>query len=427
MDIEEKGKPSNYYFDACIVMIWLTALYSGILQYVLFKVPNGMLLLGIAVLLTFLLYHNANHFDFHRLLTKESRYMLVFMAYMLVIGFLFALDRKSHISQWVTCMEYLFLLVVISSMIKDTGTNTFHVLLFFKAVLLAAVFLWRPVYYAGNRYSISLEVNPNGLGMGFATGIWAVLYRQQEKKLNLIFSGALIVLFGYCIIMTGSRKSLIAAGLTIILWMVFCFLPSLKERGVLQGIFAIIILVILVVVITQEFLKTYENSEIASRMDNLLNETTEGKRSTMYREGFEMLEKNPLFGFGFQGFAYVYGLYSHATLVEIPVSGGIVGTIIYFIPYFISIKKSILLFRKTKNNHELISCHTRVKMILILWTVMMFYTTCIIHQYQIESFMLFGLIFGETAYIEHKIVCNSKIPEVKIPEKMQIGSKYIRV
>ena len=60
-------------------------------------------------------------------------------------------------------------------------------------------------------------------------------------------------------------------------------------------------------------------------------------------------------------------------------------------------------------------------MILVLWLVMAFYTICIIHPYQFDSGIYFGIIFGETAYLERKIAKNDKPTEIK-----QNRSKYIR-
>ena len=41
---------------------------------------------------------------------------------------------------------------------------------------------------------------------------------------------------------------------------------------------------------------------------------------------------------------------------------------------------------------------------LILWVAMLFYCSCIIHPYQFDSYFVFGIIFGQSAYIEKKIL-----------------------
>ena len=383
-------------------MIWITDLYSSIIQYKYFTIQNGMLFLGVAILLFYYLFNSEKPYSFREELAVESIYMLVFMAYMLSFGTIVSINKQAHLSQLLTSLEYLFILIVVSSLIKGSGTEAFHLLLFSRAIILAIVFLLKPVYVGGGRYAISLDMNSNGLGMSFAAGIWGILYEQQKRRLPFLFTMAFIALFGYCILQTGSRKSLIAAGLIIFLWLIFCFFPTLKEKGGIQGFISFAIMVTLILFIGMAFLSEYSNSTMSNRMEQLQYETSEGNRSQMYRAGLDMIKNSPLFGIGFQGFKQLYGHYSHATIIEIPVSGGIIGTIIYFYVYFVSIKRTILAFKTTRGTSEFIREHNTIKMIIILWVVILFYTICIIHPYQYGSHVLLGIIFGEVSYIEKK-------------------------
>lgn len=421
MTVIKKNDTNQFYRKACIVMIWCIAVYSSIIQNKFIQIPHIMFMLG-GVILVFYILANNKMFDFYESVTAENRYMLYFMAYMLIAGLLFSPDTNSHFIQWFTCAEYLFLQIVISSIIKESGTDTFSTLLFAEAATLCIIFIRDPIDYLGSgRYSISNEVNPNGLGMLFTAGIWAVLYRQQKSKLPFILTGGFVVLFSYCILLTGSRKALIGAGIVFVLWLFFGFLPSLKKRGFVFGTLTFIIMIIFIVIVRQEFWELYE-SMIGNRMDKLLYEATEGTRNSLYRVGYEILQRNPLFGTGFQGFKYYYGrYYSHATLIEVPVSGGIIGAILYFVAYCISIKKIVYLYKITKKDQQLYREHTRVKMISIVLALMIFYTTCIIHPYEFDSCILFGIIFGETAYIEKALDLKQDIPGTK-----KIRSKYIR-
>lgn len=420
MTILTSNDSTTFYRKACIVMIWLTTLYSSVIQFVFFQLPYGMLMLGIAVLLTFVLVYINNSFVLRDELSIESIYMLCFMVYMLFIGLLFSQDINEHLAQWITSLEYFVILIIISSIITHSGTNSFYYLLLVEAAILAVVFIRKPVDYQG-RYSISLDMNPNGLGMSFATGIWAILYLYQKKKISLIIVSAITVLFTYCILLTGSRKSLIAAGLTVFLWIVICFIPNTKRKEGYQVLLSFFFMLILMFAVNRFFLSQYVDSKISSRMNNLLYEVSEGNRSDMYRNGFELLKENLLFGMGFRGYANVYGGYSHATLVEIPVSGGIIGALLYFYIYYISIKRVIKIYKITKGNEKYTCENSAIRMIIIIWVVMIFYTTCIIHHYQFQSFLLFGMIFGETSYLYKKVELLSESKEQK-----NIGSKYIK-
>lgn len=420
----EKNK--NYtlsYHSLCIVMIWSISIYSAIIQNLFFEIPYGMLIFGVAILLFYYLTNSNKPFIFREEITEENIQLLWFMAYSLIAGLLFSPEKSSHLSQWITCLEYLFIQIVIASLIQSSGTDTFHTLLVAESIILAVMFIRNPVNYQNSgRYSLSADINPNGLGLGFVAGIWAILYKYQKKKVPLILTGVLVALFGYCIMLTGSRKSLIGAGIIIILWVFFCFIPSLKEQGTKRGVMTFLIMIVLGTIITRGFINMYADATIATRMDNLFYEASEGNRSDMYRDGFELIKRNPIFGIGFKGFQYYFGSYSHATLIEIPVSGGILGAIIYFTAYYISLKKIIYIYRKSKADKKLEPEQTRIKMIIILWVAMAFYTICIIHPYQFDSCILFGIIFGEASYIESKLKADKTETIMK-----KVGSKYIKV
>ncbi len=388
----------------CIIATGIALLYSFIIQYKYVEIPNGMLLFGILVLITFTIGCAQKKLNPERIFTRESIWMLVFMGYALVAGIATSPATDKHISQWITSLEYMFMMIVISSVIKDSGTDSFHNVMLIISLFLAVIFLQAPVLYAaGGRYSISKEVNPNGLGMTFTSGIWIILFFQQKKKLPILLPLAIVILLVYCIFQTGSRKALIGAGIIIALWYIFCYIPAIFRKKNNWKLFIILFSVLVIVILGKEFLRLYSGSDIEARMGGLDNEMTGGKRASLYKEGWMLFKEKPLFGLGFQGYSYYFGGYSHATLVEIPVSGGIIGSIIYFVAYYISIKKYIVLYQICKKSEDLLIYSSEIKMGLILWVAMLFYCSCIIHPYQFDSYILFGIIFGQSAYIEGKL------------------------
>lgn len=403
MIINRRNAISDISWKLCIAMIWLIVFYSSTIQHKIIEIPNGMLLLGTAVVFFYVISNSSEVLDLGTVFTTESIVMLAYMAYMLLVGFLFSPDIGRHTSQWIRSMEYMIIMIIISSVILKSDTEAFHIMLLINALILAVVFIRNPVYYAGGRYSISLKMNPNGLGMQFTSGIWAILYQQQKRNLPLIVPGIFISLFGYCIMLTGSRKALIATGIVIFLWLFLGYLPKLKERDFLHILCSILFLTLIIIIVGKLFLNVYADSAIAGRMNGLQEEIGEGKRSNMYREGWGILKSNPLFGIGFQGFSFYYKGYSHATLVEIPVSSGVIGTIIYFMSFFISINKCFCLYSLFNKKDEMSSERGDISMLLALWAIMLFYCTCIIHQYQLESFILLGIIYGQTTYLGNRI------------------------
>lgn len=183
-------------------------------------------------------------------------------------------------------------------------------------------------------------------------------------------------------------------------------MPFNKNR--LKLIMRIILIIIVLVILITIIRPIYEKSYISQRMINLITEATSGVRHDMYVTGAELWGKHPFLGIGLQGYAYYYGRYSHSTLVEIPVSGGLLGSFIYFLVYLVSIRKTILLIKITNKIENMKKENIQLRMILILWIMVLFYSTCIIHAYQFESFIVFAIIFSITSIIETKIKTFSK-------------------
>ena len=413
-------KTNGFFSWICTALIWLVFMYSSIIQQYI-KISNAMLILGVGIMLFYFLSYTNEPFSIQSEVTIECRRFIPFMIYMLLVGIVFSPALSRHMSQWITSIEYMLIMIVIASKINRTGTESFQLMLLMESIVLAIVFFLNPVKHNNGRYALSMEMNPNGLGMSFCTGIWATLYYQSKKKVPLSLSFFLVGVFTYCIILSGSRKSIIAAGIIFILWFLFVFFPSTKEKRWGWGFVYLLFAAVIIIYIGNYLLDSYSNSTLYARMENLQYESTEGSRNMMYRIGWNMFKARPLFGYGFQGYSYYNGAYSHSTLVEIPVSGGIIGSILYFYTYFISIRKVIYLFRWSSNREDLREEKIQIKMLLILWMAYLFFCTCIIHIYQFGSFIVFGLIFGQTNYLERKVTGTSESSDVKVS-----GCKYIK-
>ena len=59
----------------CVILVWITVLYSLVIQYMFFAVRNGMMFLGLAVLAAFLLAQTGEGFSLKDVFTQESAWM----------------------------------------------------------------------------------------------------------------------------------------------------------------------------------------------------------------------------------------------------------------------------------------------------------------------------------------------------------------
>ena len=390
-------------YKIVMLLIWGIFFYSTIIQYKYIEIPNAMFIIGATILLFFLLCINGEPFSMNALFSTECVWMIGFMVYMLTIVQVSAIHPLNHLKMCITSAEYLFILLVIVYIVSRSGTDSIQLLLIVTAIVLGVILLKSPVLYTTGRYSISRSLNPNYVGMCFTAGIWSILYFQQKKKVPVVIALMLTAFLEYCALLTGSRKALIASGIVFFLWIIFCYFSSLDNTTIGKRIiyFALVVSIVIILYIWLE--SEYSNSLIAQRMARLKNEVTVGERAQLYITGWNLFKKNPIFGIGFTGLTGLIGEDSHATIVEIPVSGGIIGTFIYFVSYIISIRKCLILLNICKNSAKFRDYLNDIRMLLILWVAMIFYSTCIIHPFQFLSHVTFGIIFGKSENLSKRI------------------------
>ena len=183
--------------------------------------------------------------------------------------------------------------------------------------------------------------NANDVGLKLSVGFALALYFGFEKKENALRAcfwglGLLFVVIG---LYTGSRKVVLMLIGVIALFM---FLYS-KHK-----IAATLVVVISTVVMYFAIMKIEPLYNVLGvRIENMLQGifgggTTEGSfntRAEMIKLGWEAFLDRPIFGYGLNNFRTLYeqatGLstYSHNNFIEILVSGGLVGALLYYFIY----------------------------------------------------------------------------------------------
>ena len=66
--------------------------------------------------------------------------------------------------------------------------------------------------------TMSLDNNPNTLGFTMILGIFALIYKKERTSKHLLLYIAMLLLFLFVIVLTGSRKSLLCAMILLIIW-----------------------------------------------------------------------------------------------------------------------------------------------------------------------------------------------------------------
>ena len=216
------------------------------------------------------------------------------------------------------------------------------------------------VYYYGVPYIISQilvggrigkEINQvNGMGMYASILLCIMTYLIfYEKKLWYIACLPLVLLIQ---LGCGSRKGFALAFLGI--FVVLFFRTGNKKILFLLGALMILALIVYIV---YEFAESnyffYRITQMFALVDS--NEVTEnsiGVRSQMMQFGFDLFKKNPIRGYGLLQFEYLYGLEfgqgrpPHSTYIQILVSFGAIGFVLYYGVYAYYIKNVVVFLKK---------------------------------------------------------------------------------
>lgn len=202
-------------------------------------------------------------------------------------------------------------------------------------------------YSYSYRIGADLNSNPNiaalNLIFGFAVSLYYVISaRLMRNKIIFIFSSIFLI---YGIILTGSRKAI-----------VFCIIALLIQL-VLKNKFYILIVSIVfslfyVVIMNNKLLYFY----IGYKFDFNLQDTSASValngsdqiRSFLFEKTIQLIIDNPM-GIGFGGVAHYLNVYSHNNYIEILASIGLIGFLIFYSIYFISLKNIL-----KKSNENLI-------------------------------------------------------------------------
>lgn len=399
----------------CRMVFFLFVIYTQYLQFVVAEISGMVTMLGGATIgLCFVgILAKYGLVEFVRL--KEYRIYCLFFIVSFALGVVGCQLLSAHLENWTQSFLYFLLIPCIFFMFENIAEYK-KLLLFYVcfSVLCAITLIVNPVIYHNAsaasleniRYSLSANLNVNTLGMYFVLGAWCLLVLATFVESGLLaIMPFILVLFLYSIFLTCSRKNLIAFIILVAMWSVMIWIP--QNRNSPKKILCMI--VILVIAVIYAYNKFYVGSSLEYRMTNLFMGADEGDdiRGNMYENAFELLKEKFITGFGFRGYSVYYegnaGGYSHATYAELPACTGIVGCIIYFGMYFCSIRKLIINIVYVKNNPKFFETKKLLYMALIMWFLILFYSSCVIMFYELICFLIFGFLFVIIRFCEDEL------------------------
>lgn len=243
----------------------------------------------------------------------------------------------------------------------------------------------------GSRIGDSASGNVNALAINlcsfFAVLSFEAIYLERKRLFPLL------VILSLFILLTGSKKGVV--GIFIIIVILFAGKYRLK---VWKYILPIIILLLVYELIMNN---SYFYAIIGRRVDAFFSalETKQsnnstGERLSMYQLGWNYFRSSPWLGNGYGYFAKysLFSTYSHSNYIELLVSFGLLGFLLYYSQY---IRIIIKVIKNIKKNMITILCITII-------ALQLFFDTASIGYYndaRFYIFIFFMLIFLEDEYM----------------------------
>lgn len=240
---------------------------------------------------------------------------------------------------------------------------------FFRSFDIFNVFLTIMIFFnflqvMGSYFVFTYFAGANRLLIGYTLGTIALynVFRVLNCKLQI---WRLILLFVqlYLLIATGTRGALIDFLFLVVLMVIFKY--KIKSS-------VIFLLILLLLLILPNFLGNGVNSlanEVVGGLERItktfnfsnpnepiINWEMVGERQQMYLKAIDLIKERPILGYGIGGFEKNsnFGGYPHNMFLEIMVSFGFVGLIVFLILFFFFLKKGLIILYNNQLNSFLV-------------------------------------------------------------------------
>lgn len=320
---------------------------------------------------------------------------LIYFAYSFT-GILVARNISAMVSSLITF--FCFVIVCfdcwyISYLLNDH--NWIYKILKCVAVICALQVILRgqPYYNGIIVTTMSSKNNPNTLALILLIGMLSfVIDFKVEKLSDFIISMLANVLLLYGIILTGSRKCFLAAIPVMVYWLWFYIKVTRKEGNSKRLLFLIVVMIFGLAVCFSYYSKYFQSMSIFERLTTLFT-GSETKRKHMYDDAITFFLASPVLGIGFNQYRFwsPYNTYSHSSYAEVLSCGGIIGTLIFFVPLLTCLLRYIKSAFQKKPFDEMY----RIRMIALMFVCELFIGVGQIFIYDMLHLLVLMLISME--------------------------------
>ena len=377
-------KSNRFLISIIKISIIVLLFYIEWYEYVISPMPIVIWVCTFAMFTAMLIDSILYNVNLKRIFSFEVLCWATIIPYAIFAGF-FVVDDILLVLE--PLMRYIGFFIVMISVIYVciiTKNTTFFLKLYFWIAVIDVLTILYTGGYNTRLINPQLVVgegqNPNSLGLVLFLGIVYAINVQKNSLYNKIFMYCTLPVFTYYLFLIGSRKSFIA----IVLFLMISNLKfSLKKNIKLIGVG--IGLLLLISSITIDWDKFILFQRFSDFFGGEGNET----RLFMYLEAKRFFLENLVFGIGYDQFRNqsATGLYSHSNYAEVFSCLGTIGAMLYFVPILLLAKKMYAFSHNVKTARE-------GRLYLGLFITMLFLGTGIIHIYELNSFIIYGIMIA---------------------------------
>lgn len=304
------------------------------------------------------------------------------MAGLSLIFALYASHLNASLYTLVNMIQVLLIGFALSGSLIDKGEThkAFNYIIIGGMTLAVRLLIVTPpsVWLSYMRLGDAIHYNSNDVGnkAAIAAIVSLCLFKNSQKKSRKIYLACFIAL-SIITVFSGSRKSLIAIVLTIV--MLYTIGLENKKNIVFGSIgIAVAFGISYHLIMNNEVLYATMGRRLESMIDVIFHGGSERSsidlRYKYMNAAIELIKQSPFFGIGLGNFAIVSGIgrYCHNDYLEVACSYGILGAIVYYSNYFVLLYKLIGYKGKQELDN---SCIIILAVLLVNFLTMVMYTS----------------------------------------------------
>ena len=378
-------------------------------------IPSGTLIFGALAFVTMLidLFTDKDSNNCFSQISTETITLIAFLAFAFITAPM-ALNMSTAIKGTSDVLQKMMMLFVIYYISCKDKSLDFVVKLFLVIALIAAIYILltggkvrnEELRDISDRVALSDNVSINSLGNIMVLGSFCAIYLYKGTYwYSLSLLTGILGMFVLVIALTGSRKSIL--GIILLLVMFFLFSPKDKTITV-KSLVAMVAFIIVIIILLIVLYPTLVQSALYER---LFDETTSIKakassdgRQRFYVYAWEDFRSEPITGLGMKCFVYKHGSYTHSAYAEVLACTGFVGTVLYFISYFITAKKIWRNYREIDNSQFKSKC----ALILSMFIVFLYIGIGIGHLYDNISMVELGIFMAAGSIFSTDVLAKEK-------------------